>query len=353
MRIWNTIRCRLVDWVRGLFYTADKPKGALCWHCAEAADDREQMLRLIHEEGSYECSKCGATSRTTFVRKAAAALLLIALGAQGAVLAPQTLFPSSGAAANTLTNGLLAHYRMDESSGNLADSFGTYTMTNVGTMGFSTGGGRINGAVSNSTFSASNRYFWRGGDNAAKWFPSSIASLSVACWFFSTNTVANSSDGDMWGPSQYDSSTGNNDVQFFMALRTGLPTNARRAEVAISGNGATTSRKVYRSTNSLPANQWNLVVFTFTNNVLKLYTNGVEVTGAQLNKDEDASVTSIPDVAANAATIGTIQVAEAGSAGAQNGKGAMDLASIWNRVLTDAEITSLWNGGTGRDPVSP
>jgi hypothetical protein len=284
-------------------------------------------------------------------------LLLLALflgaSASAAIIDPWTLFPQTGATENTLTNGLISHYRMNESSGNLADSWGSLTMTNVGSMGFNTSGGILGGAVTNSTFAANGRYFWRGGANSEKWFPSSISSMSVACWFFSTNTVASSSDGDMWGPSQYDSSTGNNDVQFFMGLRTALPTNPRRAEVAISGDGATTTRKVYRSTNSLPVNQWNLVVFTFTNNVLKLYTNGVEVTGAQLNKDEDASVTTIPDVAANASTIGTIQVAETGSTGAQNGKGALDNATIWNRVLTDSEVSQLWNSGTGRDPVTP
>lgn len=276
--------------------------------------------------------------------------ILVALTAHGQViLDPWTLFP--GGASSTLTNGLVFAYRMDESSGNLAPAWGSITMTNVGTMGFNTSGGVISGAVSNSTYAASGRYFW----SAAKWYTGTITSLSIGFWCFSTNTVASSTDGDMWGPSQYNSSVpgGSTNVQFYTSLRTALPGSARRAEVAVTDRNVTTARKIYRSTNALPANQWNLIVMTFTNNTLKLYTNGVEVTGAQLNKDQDNTVTTIGPVPDNASTIGTIQVTATGGAGAHNGKGALDMAFGYDRVLTDAEVAELWNSGAGKDPSNP
>lgn len=79
---------------------------------------------------------------------------------------------------------------------------------------------------------------------------------------------------------------------------------------------------------------WSHIVVTFDSNQLKLYINGALVKEHTLNP------------AAPIAETGGLIIGGHRSGTGRNFDGMIDEVAIWNRVLTDAEIASLFNSGT-------
>lgn len=222
-----------------------------------------------------------------------------------------------------LTDNLRAYYKLDESSGNPADSSGNgYTLTNNNTVSFTTG--KIsNGADFGS--SNSSKYFSHASLHG---FTSPTNAQSLTAWI-NLSTLP-----------------GIGETQFFVSQFIGETTGGDW-KIAYSNEGGTKRLRVTNDgAGSIPydvnfsTGTWYFVCATFsgvnTAGSTKLYVNASEVASGNLYGTVDYSPY------ADSFTIG------ASRNGSSNfTKGLVDEVGQWSRELSSAEITSLYNGGSG------
>lgn len=222
-----------------------------------------------------------------------------------------------------LTDNILAYWKMDESSGNPADSVNSYTLTNNGSVSFSSG--KINNGANFGT-SNSSKYFSYGSGilGADKTF-------SYSGWFKLTASIGGGSKYHIF----VDSYTG------------GAPTTKRAIWYYYDGgdtrslyfqvsNGYSNEHVYYAYKVNLSVGAWHHVALTYnqSTNVLTAYFDGSSV-GSD-----------------NAARSGTGSVGSRLNMGAWTYSGdyaniMTDEVGIWTRVLTSTEVSSLYNGGSG------
>jgi hypothetical protein len=114
---------------------------------------------------------------------------------------------------------------------------------------------------------------------------------------------------------------------------TGLP------RFIVYHDGGVTNLKEYRPTFVINNGSWRMLTMTFDNGEFKIFVDGVELTGAQLNKVADVSFTTINQSTASLFI---------GSGGSSFSDHDQDETAIWNRALSNAEIATLYNSGAGR-----
>jgi len=119
---------------------------------------------------------------------------------------------------------------------------------------------------------------------------------------------------------------------------------SRKVRVIVSDNGEYTDHtKDYYTTNDiLGTSGYNEVGFTFDGGTLKIYVDSTEITA--ITKTRDDSITSIYNTSADM-VIGNIE------GGAQHYTGSILNVGVWDTaVLSAADFTSLYNGGSSLDP---
>lgn len=204
---------------------------------------------------------------------------------------------------NLLTSGF-AYWKFDESSGNASDSVGSNTATNVGTATYAAG--KLNNGT---TLNGSSQYF-----TFATTPQTGAGSWSVNTW------VKTSSSGSLkeflfWGSNSVDAG-----IDFYMSSGNKLVANF------YGGAGIATS------TTSINTGAWVMCSITYDGTNIRVYVNGVlEATGA--NKAGSLS--------------GTTRIIGADGTPGNYWNGSLDEMGIWTRTLTGAEITSLYNSGSG------
>jgi hypothetical protein len=208
-------------------------------------------------------------------------------------------------ASQTITSGLVASWKMDESSGNAIDAVSSIIATpNAGTSRVSPGklGANLinfNGSTGVATV----------GDNALL---KGFNKFTVSAWMKLTanatgGVVANTSGGyNLW----YNATSG------------------IRAEIVKPGPAGVS---IY-SGSAFSTGVWKHVVMTYDQTRLRLYVDGVEVN-------------SVAETAALAAQ-DTSGFRIGNFAGAFNGQ--IDEVAVWNRALDLSEVSYIYNGGTGR-----
>jgi hypothetical protein len=224
----------------------------------------------------------------------------------------------------TLNNGLVAYWKMDETSGNRADSIGTITLFDSNTVTSATG--KIgNGAE----FVESNSEFLQSGSDPAAVDFNGSSSFTFNAWI---NTA---SDAD---PTKTIlSKTDSGQKQYHLAHI--VPPSGM--ECMISGNGLEDAGSVTnKSTVTISLSTWYFVSFVrdSANELLKLRINGVTYqTGAVDNSIINGTAPF---------RVGTFSIT------GNFFDGIIDEVSAYNRALTDSEIDALYNSGDGRRPSS-
>jgi len=213
-----------------------------------------------------------------------------------------------------LTTDLVSFWELEEASGTRVDSVtGTANdLTDEGTV--TSGTGKVGTAA--QFLIANGEYLWRG-DNAGL---SITGDMSVSAWV--NLTAAGGTVCSKW------LATGD---QRSWACDSHGASNAWRFYV--SNDGAATN--VMTSAKTASTGVWYHIVLIHdaTADVIKMYLND------DGSPDSKAHATNIFD------GIGRFQLGSRDEVGDLTG--LLDQVGIWNRVLTDLEITQLYNGGNG------
>jgi len=217
-----------------------------------------------------------------------------------------------------LTDDLRAYWKLDESSGNAADSSGNgYTLTNTNTVGYAAA--LINNGSDHGTSNTNKRLVTTndlGIDGGH---------ISISGWIKLRTEI---SDGGFW--SLLEQRGGATSVNYRIDYgRSGstYTLQANRARNGISDN-------VVSTTGALGTSNWNHFVLTY-DGTLRLYVNGSSV-GTPLTTSGNGSG-GVSDGFAIASTAN----------GFLHASIYADEVGVWSRALTASEVTSLYNSGAG------
>lgn len=216
-----------------------------------------------------------------------------------------------------LTDNLVSYWKLDESSGNAADSVGSNTLTNVNTATFSAG--KINNGISLS--SSSSQYF-TASDNAS--LNITGASFTISMWLKLTSQPATNTGFGFVGK---------------------RPTNAGYGLLYRDLSGTKQINLVKFGVIDQPINYtlsndtwYHIVAVQTVNTKWELFVNGTSA-GSFSNGSSYNSASGSPMVL--------------GATGDNMGgviyffNGLIDEVGIWSRALSAGEITTLYNGGAG------
>lgn len=229
------------------------------------------------------------------------------------------LYNSNRALAYPLTAptlyGGVSYWKLDESSGNASDSIGVNTLTNNNTVGYTpakiNNGADFGASNSNKTF------------NRTSTTGISIGARSISLWLKMNTEI----------------SSGRQDIISFDK------NNGSRCSIRYEYNGGT-RRLLFQSWNitdnyeptynvTLGTSNWAHLVLTYEpSSTLKGYLNGTEVASTAVGAEGS------PFAIGDDFEIGALE-------GSGYLSGLVDEACIFNRALTSAEVTELYNSGSG------
>ena len=221
-----------------------------------------------------------------------------------------------------LTDNLTAYYKLDESSGNAADSAGSNTGTNTDvtyTAAKINNGGSFNGT--SSLFAC--------GDDASIQFSSAF---TIATWVNFDALPGTNTDSQF--VAKWNAST--NQRSYRWGLQDTAGTKSLRIGVSSAG-----SATVEASTNYTPSTAtWYHFVCTWNAGAWVMYVNGASIGSGT------TSVTALFD------NTETLKLGKRGDGGLLNG--LQDEIGLWSRAITSDEVTTLYNGGAGLQyPFTP
>jgi hypothetical protein len=216
-----------------------------------------------------------------------------------------------GTDAIDLRAGLVAFWRLDETSGDRLDASGNgHTLTPAGTVGSAAGvignAATIDGTEFN--YLAGSAVVTFGGSSS----PTSPISMSI--WVYPAGV----------------------DLQPCFNQGTGPATPGQMLGIGDGYASFTVDANTHSASggSSAVAGAWNHIVGTFDGTTVRVYVNGTL----------DAEATSPADYSES----NGIYLGDTISSNAQR----LDLAGVWSRALSPAEVAQLYNGGAGYDPTA-
>jgi len=214
-----------------------------------------------------------------------------------------------------LATNLVSYWKMDESSGNAADSVGSNTLTNSSAT---YGTGKINNG---GIFSGSSQYMYN------STVPNTGAGAWSTSYWIKTSTSYNN-NGDHWGWGT--SSTKRGIGGYFSSTTNKIAWNA------YGGGGNVVSA------NALNDNNWHFVCITYDGTYVKMYVDNASV------------VTSSPVTLNIASASNTTRLGRQWyDSGGNYFTGSIDEVGIWSRVLSATEVSQLyWNGSAHQYPFN-
>lgn len=238
-------------------------------------------------------------------------LLTLALNAQlnvGVVSAQKRVTASS----STLLNGLISYWNFNEASGTVAND--SKDLTNLD----------IVGATVNQSGKLGQSYSFTGSESDYVGYIHTTYDLeyiTIGCWINTTTT----------GAYQALISNYNSNLGYSLQIN-----DANKVEIQV-GNG-TAGGYSGGSTTTVTGGAWHLVIGTYDGTNVKIY-----VDGSMENSDTDAITGPIAY---------STSENEHFSIGRRRAgiyyTGYIDEPFIYNRALTQTEVTELWNSGTGK-----
>ncbi len=222
-----------------------------------------------------------------------------------------------------LTTSIQAAWHFNESSGNPADSAGSNTLTNNGTATYAAG------KLSNAAhLDSTGPQYFSIADNASL---SITSDMTICVWNKITTLPA---DGiSIPFATKYLRAGDQRSYEFFLQNSGGVYSLGG----IISGDGLNFDTKTTTWTPSTGTYYFNCFVWTASSKKFQFYVNG-----AQQGADQTGAQTSIFDSSAK------FEVGQNdGDETARSWVNDFDELNVWSRALTAAEITQLYNSGTG------
>jgi hypothetical protein len=235
--------------------------------------------------------------------------------------ATPTITPTTSAP-STLLNGLVSWWTMDETSGVRVDSHGGLTLTDINTVGFTTG---KQGTA--AQFVSNNQEFLDSNAATASTLAGRASDFSMAFWIYPSSSI-NMSVMQMY---QFGSRT-QIDWAFVAQFAS---SNRFYFQIRNTPGASGTRRDVYSST-GYALNNWYLCYceYEHTANRIRLSINDAD------QQETDTSAITVPAAEGTALSIGKGVVVDYCSMG-------FDEYAFWNRRLTSGEVTLLYNSGSG------
>lgn len=216
-----------------------------------------------------------------------------------------------------LTDQLVGYWKLDESSGNPVDSVGSRTLTNNATVTFSSG--KVNNGAN---FNGTTQYFSRAAETIGV-----TNTWSVSCWF-KVNATGAQEYLVRWRPA---GGGDNNEIRF---QKSELD---KFKMVVIHELGTASGYKDYSGATTLSTGVWYHAVATWDATLLKMY----------LNAAEDTPYTKTVDTLPVQTNDANRILGVGGWNAVVFGNESMDEVGYWSRALTGAEVTELYNAGSG------
>jgi hypothetical protein len=203
-----------------------------------------------------------------------------------------------------LKTNLVSYWKMDEASGNRADSHGSFTLTDNNTV--LAGTGIINNGADFES-SASEYFSWTAD---AAFLP---AAMSISCWI------------------KKESNTGLNAIFSKEASGVGYVLYTNGSTLSMTFQGIDT----LSHGTSISTATWYHVVFTWDGTNGKIY----------LNNGSPATTATFTSLNSSTAA----QAIGNRSAGVSTGyfDGIIDEVAFWSRAISAAEVAEIYNGGAG------
>ena len=216
-----------------------------------------------------------------------------------------------------LTDNLVSYWKLDESSGNAADSVGSNTLTNTGTTSY--GAAKINNGAIFSRASGTHKLAIADASQTGLDFSTT---LSFSLWAkFASDT------GDQMRMVRKIGNSGEFAYDFY------YDASGNTLACRFSGNG--TSLTTTASGSWTPTNgTWYHLVLTYSAGAVNFYVNGSLLTSTT------NAVTSIYNGAA------TFTLGNSDDLSAEF-DGMLDEVGVWSRALSANEVSKLYNGGIG------
>lgn len=236
-------------------------------------------------------------------------LLLRMNGSDGATVFTDTSTDSP------LNGNIIAYWKLDESSGNAADSVGPKTLTNNGTTPFSSA--KINNGAD---FNGTTRYLSRASETIGL----------TSAWTVSTWVKFNALNADeyfiRWRPSSGDA----NEIRI-----SKISTNKLEA-TAIHSSGSGTGLKQYIGNTTVSTGVWYHVAVSWDGSDFKLYLDGAEDTPYSKTSDSTLVMTDTSRIQGvggwNTNDYSNVSIDELGT---------------WSTALSSSDILALYNSGNG------
>jgi len=231
---------------------------------------------------------------------------------------PLALPASAAPVSHTLANNLVAYWTLDEASGTRNDSVGTNHLTDNNTV--TQNSGKVNYAAQ---FTAPNNEYLSIADNAD--LSTAGTSFTFSVWVYLDSIGVSRTifaKTDYSTQNSYQLSTGSdNKPNFYVTANNGAWDGSIQSSTALS------------------ASTWYFIVVW--------YDIAANQLGLQLNNGTADTVSYSSGVVDNADPfmIGTDYYGGTGSLW----NGRIDEVGIWKRILTSAEIATVYNGGAGCD----
>lgn len=223
-------------------------------------------------------------------------------------------------------SGISAHWKMDETSGNLTDSFSTNTQTAVNTPTYSTEGIFSGGSY---TFPSTTLF---SGAHSTNLGSTGSTKITIECWM------------------KFTAATATAQIVFMNTASTAYTESSTSLHISIRDSGTGTDLLAFGGTSS--GNQarytytskiddeWHYVVCVYDNsagaNARRIYVDGV-------------SVASNSDVSASTTASGYIAIGGQSTATTSFTTGKINEVVYWkNEAMTSTQITARYNSGTGK-----
>lgn len=215
-----------------------------------------------------------------------------------------------------LVDNIVSYWKMDEASGNRADSVGSNTLTANGTGGVGSAAGKINDAA--DIESADDDYLSI--TDAAQTGLDILGNFTLSVWMKPESLSGAVSPGIV---TKLTAGTGYAFVLDWSSAPAWKPTWVREdSSTPLQGASAPS------------VGNWIHYVWTFDGTDLRLYTNGALDGGP-------AAYTSHSDSGAN------FNIGRSVLYSSRKYDGLIDEVGVWSRAITAAEVTSLYNSGAG------